>query len=113
MLRNGIPVPPGRKVKNGDHTSLAEFIKLPSLLYSSKEDNRGGGGAQDHYKQAALLIEFLRESKLGKKHFEDFLHRMGRVPRNHVPGIEAVFQKVYGMSVTEIDEAWQEYCKKR
>jgi len=101
-----------RIVKNGQHTPLKEFIELESLLYSSKEDVRGGGGAHDHYKQAALLIEFLRESEFGEDKFTTFIDVVGRLPRRDVPKIEAAFQEIYGCSIEELDEHWQKYCKK-
>jgi hypothetical protein len=102
-----------REIKKGRHMPLAEFVELKSLLYSSEDGVKGGSAAGQLYKQAALLIEFLRESKFGKKHFDEFVHAMGRVPRNDVGQIEAVFQKVYGADLDEVDAAWQQYCKKR
>jgi len=102
-----------RLVKQGRHTPLAEFIELRSLLYSSEDDVKGGSAAGVHYKQAALLIEFLRESKFGKDHFQEFLHAAGQVPRNDVAGIEAAFRRVYGVGVDEVDAQWQKYCKRR
>ena len=102
-----------RPTKNGKHTPIEEFVGLKSLLYSSKENKKGGDGAGDHYKQAALLIEFLRESKFGKAKFDEFLDAMGRVPRGNVERIDAVFRDVYGSGLSEVDAAFQAYCKKR
>lgn len=102
-----------REVEKGRATSLRDLVKLRSLLYSSKQGVKGNSVAGDHYKQSALLIEFLRESRFGKDRFEEFLYAMGRVPRNDVEGIDAVFQEVYGKDLEGMDEEWQEYCKKR
>jgi len=102
-----------RFVKKGEHTKLEDFVKLRSLLYSSKDGVKGDSAASHHYKQAALLIEFLRESKFAKKKFPEFLLALGRVPRNDARAIEAAFERVYGIGSVELDAEWQKYCKKR
>jgi hypothetical protein len=56
---------------------------------STEEDVKGGDEAGDHYKQAALLVEFLRESKFAKERFPAFVSANGRVPDNDVAAIEA------------------------
>ena len=94
---------------------MRDFCQLPSLLYSSNPDGKTSGGSEagDHYKQAALFIEFLREDKKRKKQFPDFLQRMGKVPRGYMKGIADVFQDVYGETIDEVDAAFQAYAKKR
>jgi hypothetical protein len=85
-----------------------------SLIASgSKNDVSGDDAASGAYAQAALLIEFLRESKFGEEKFVDFLYLMGRVQRGKLDKIEEVFQTVYGMGVEEIDARFQEYCEDR
>tara|TARA_R110002072_G_scaffold69483_14_gene168490 strand:- start:350 stop:1729 length:1380 start_codon:yes stop_codon:yes gene_type:complete len=102
-------------VKKDRHTKMRDFCQLPSLLYSSNPDGKTSGGSEagDHYKQAALFIEFLREDKKRKKQFPDFLQRMGKVPRGYMKGIADVFQDVYGETIDEVDAAFQAYAKKR
>ncbi len=101
-------------VKRGRHTALREFFALKSLLYSSEEERKTGGSeAGDHYKQAALLIEFLREGPLGEELFTDFLLSVGKAPRNDLPKIEELVRRVYGLSLEELDAQFQEYCKER
>jgi hypothetical protein len=102
-----------RAVKKNEHTPLREFVQLASLLYSSEDDVRGGSKAADHYKQAALLIEFLRESEFGKEGFAQFLAQMGRTRRGDAERIEAVFREVYGEGFAGVDAKFVEYCKKR
>ena len=102
-----------RLVKKERHTKLAEFVAIESLLMSAEEDVKGGNEAGDHYKQAALLIEFLRESKFGKERFPAFVSAVGRVPRNDVPAIEAAVKSTYGCTLAELEMQWVEYCKKR
>ena len=102
-----------RLVKNGDATSLREFMALPSLLYSSGVDSRTGSKAHDHYKQAALLIEFLRESRFGRDQFDTFFRKMGAVRRNDIDAIEATLRAVYGVGIDELEEEFVAYCKKR
>jgi hypothetical protein len=102
-----------RLVKKGRHTPLREFVAIPSLLMSASEDVKGGNEAGDHYKQAALLIEFLRESRFAKARFEQFLHAAGSVPRNDVEAIEEVTRRVYAVDLDGLDAEWQAWAKKR
>jgi hypothetical protein len=102
-----------RRVKNGKHTPLKEFMRLESLLMSSEDDVSGDSAAGLHYKQAALVIEFLRESKFGKDKFLEWLHAMGNTPDNDIPKIQAVFQRVYGVDIEQLDAELQKYCQKR
>ncbi len=102
-----------RAVKKGEHMRLAEFVTVASLIYSTDEGIKGGDQAGDLYKQAALLIEFLRESKWGKDKFQQFLHTVGKVPRNDLDAIERGVRAVYGVDLAELDKQWMEYCKKR
>ena len=57
---------------------------------------------------AATVIYFLRESKFGKKKFQEFLHEVGVQPSNDVPAIERAIQKVYGVDIAELEA---EYVK--
>lgn len=102
-----------RDVKRGQHMPLVKFVTVPSLLYSSKEDRKGGDEAGDQYELAALLIEFLRESKWGKDKFQAFVHAVGSVPRGHLPSIEKAVMEVYGVDLAGLEKQWIEYCKKR
>jgi len=102
-----------RLVKNGEHVPLREFVRLESLLGSSQADVRGQGGAGDAYKQAALLVEFLRESKFGEDKFEQYLQTMGKVPSRNVDKIDAAFTSVYGVGIDGVEAEWREYCTKR
>lgn len=101
------------QVKRGKHVPLAQFVAIPSLLMSSDEKAAGGDAADDNYKQAAVLIEFLRESKWAKAGFPAFLTRIGRLPRGDPAQIEAVVQDVYGVDLAGLEQRWAEYCKKR
>lgn len=102
-----------RRIKDGKHTPLREFMRLESLLMSSEDDKSGDSAASLHYKQAALLIEFLRESKFGKDKFLEWLHAMGNTEDNHIPQIEAVFQRIWGVSIEQLDAELVKYCQKR
>jgi len=100
------------QVAKSRHTPLTEFFVVKSLI-ATADDKSGGSGAGDAYKQAAVLIEFLRESKWGKDKFQDFVHAVGLVPRGQLPAIEAAIRKVYGCDVATLEAKWVEYCKKR
>ncbi len=102
-----------RKVRDGEHTPLHTFVTLASLLDSSKDDNSGESAAGNNYKQAALLIEFMRESKFAAKHFEEWLYATGTLPRGDRDAIEAVFKRIYDKDLAGIEEEWRDYCKKR
>ena len=102
-----------RLVRDGEAVPLRELVALKSLLDSSVDDVSGASAAGNAYKQSALLIEFLRESRFGKQQFEAWLHAMGKVPRNDVESIEAVFQRFYGTGLEGIEEQWRAYCAKR
>ena len=102
-----------RVVKKGEHTPLRKFVAIPSLLGSAKEDIKGGNEAGDHYAQAALLIEFLREGRFGKGQFERFLHTVGRLPRGNVGLIDAAIRSIYGVDLDGLDVEFQAWAKKR
>jgi hypothetical protein len=102
-----------RLVKKGRHVPLARFVETKSLLFSAKAGVSGDDAASSQYDQAALLIEFLRESKALADKFQDFVHAVGKVKRNDVPAIEKAVQSVYGVGLAGLEEQWVAYCKKR
>ena len=96
------------------HMPLTDFFQMKSLLWSSAEDRKEGGSeASDLYKQAALFIEFLRESKWGKDKFPRFLEVVGRIPRGNLPKVRTAFVEIYGLDVEGVDREFQAYCAKR
>jgi hypothetical protein len=101
------------QVKKGRHMPLAEFVAVESLLHSSKEDAAQGDAAGDLYKQAALLVEFLRENKKLKDKFPDYLRIVGRIRRNDAGAIERAMKGIYGMDLAALEAQFIEYCKKR
>jgi len=102
-----------RRVKKGEHTPLKELMQLRSLLMSSENDKSGDSAASLHYSEAALLIEFLRESKFGKAKFLEWLHAMGNAPRGDLAKIDAIFRRIYGVDIYGLDQELQKYCQKR
>ncbi len=62
--------------------------------------------------QAALLIEFLRESPFGKAKFQG-VRAIGRAPHNDRPASEAATRATYCVDLAGLEEKWLEYCKKR
>ena len=102
------------QVKKGRHDPLHDFFQRKSLLYTSQANRtKGGSEASDLYTQAALFIEFLRESKFGKDNFERFLEKMGHVPRWNLEKIEDVFSEAYDVTLEQLDKEFRAYCKKR
>ncbi len=104
-----------RLVKERKHTPLGEFVRIPSLLQSpeEKKEKSGESAAHNHYLQAALLVEFLRESPFGKERFLDWLKAVGRLRHDDSASIERVTQALYGVDLAGLEERWVEYCKKR
>jgi hypothetical protein len=103
-----------RVVKNGKHVPLAKFMQIESLLWSANDDDKSGeSAAENNYHQAALLIEFLRDSKLGKDKFTPWMRAIGLAPRNDVAAIETITRANYGLDIAGLDKAFVEYCKKR
>jgi hypothetical protein len=100
-------------VKKRKQTPLADFVKMKSLLFSSDANAPKGDAASEQYHLAALLIEFLRESKWAKPHFQEFVQTVGRIPRNDAEGIDRALQKIYGCGIAGVEDQWVEYCKKR
>lgn len=100
-------------VKKRAHVPLAEFVAIPSLLMSGDPDAPGGDVAGQNYAQAALLIEFVRESKWAKERFPDFLLRIGHLARGEPAAIEAAIEDLYAVDLAGLEERWIEYCTKR
>jgi len=102
-----------RAVEKGQAVPLGDFMRKESLIFSSPTNNKTGDTAGDQYKQAALLIEFLRESKFGKAGFLEWLHAVGVTRSNDVPSIEAATQRVYQVDLAGLEKEFVAYCKKR
>jgi len=100
-------------VRKGRHTALYDFIKIRSLLFSPKEDKKGGDEAATHYELAALLIEFLHDSKFGKDKFQDFVRAVGLSAPNSPAAIERAVKAMYQTDLAGLDKQWVEYCKQR
>jgi len=100
-------------VKKGKHTALVDFIKIKSLLWSAAEDKKGGDEAASHYDLAALLIEFLHDSKFGKDKFQEFVQAVGLAAPNSPAAIERAVKSVYLTDLAGLDKQWVEYCKTR
>ncbi len=89
-------------IKSGGYTPLPEFVKLPSLLYSS-DTTQSSSLAHNRYQQAGAFIKFLKEGPHDDK-WPAFLQalRDGKPPH-------AVFEEVYGMTIQAMDAAFVEY----
>jgi hypothetical protein len=101
-------------VKKGKHMPLAEFVKVRSLLYSSKKDDvKGGDQAGDQYSQAAFFIEFLHESKWSKDKFQNAIHAIGDSAPNNAQAIDRAFRAALGTDIAGVEAKWIEYAKSR
>lgn len=106
------------RIAKGQHKPLREFMQLDSLLDADASDTGGLTGGE-LYSEAAVLIEFLRDGTLVKDKkersakFERFLNEVGRLPRGDIRAIEKVLKDVYGLTIEDLDQRFQAYCKKR
>ncbi|MGK0217431.1 MAG: hypothetical protein ACI9HE_000908 [Planctomycetota bacterium] len=92
---------------------LREFFVIPSMLYSAKNDVKGGSGAGDSYNQAASVVEFVRHSKFTKDKFYEYIHGVGAVSRGDLPAIEKVLQKLWKVDVEGFEAEYLKYWTKR
>ncbi|MDZ4771606.1 MAG: hypothetical protein SGI72_00590 [Planctomycetota bacterium] len=100
-------------VKKGRHTPLAQLIAIDSLLSTGAGDVKKGGEAGSLYLQAAMVIEFVRESKWSKDKFLEWVHAVGNCPDNNAEAIERATKMVLGVDLAEFEAKYVEYCKKR
>jgi len=101
------------EVRRGKHVPLARLVTLSSLRAPSGE----GGSRRDEdcasRTEAALLIEFLRESPWAREAFPRFLARVGRLSSSDPATFEGVCRELYHVSLAELEQRWVEYCKAR
>ena len=95
--------------KHAGQTPFQEFVLIPSLLQSAGKSATGEDMAQNHYLQAASIIDFARNSKFGKKKFDDFLQTMGSQRFADLDTIEAAMQRVYGIDLAGFEAEWVKY----
>lgn len=95
--------------RKGGFTPFHEFVTISSLLQSGGKSKSGENLAHNHYLQAASMIDFLRNSKFGKPHFDAFLKTVGRANRGDVVAIEAAIQQVYEVDLAGLEAEWVEY----
>lgn len=100
-------------VKKNKQMKLVEFVAIESLLWSAKDDKKGGDEASSSYALAALLVEYVRESKETKGKFLDWVHAVGVCPRKNLVAIERATQATLGVDLAGLEAKWVEYCKKR
>jgi hypothetical protein len=100
-------------VKKDKHTKLAALIAIDDLLSTGVSDTKKGDEANSLYTQAAVLIEFLRESKWSKDKFLDWVHAVGNCPDNNEVAIERATKAVLGVDIAGLEVKYVEYCKKR
>jgi hypothetical protein len=100
------------QVKRGQHVPLRTLVASASLEPERDFDAPPPEGPGDAVREAALLIECLRESAWGKEHFPAFLLRMGK-GTSGVADLENALQSIYGIDLAALETRFVEYCKKR
>lgn len=99
--------------KRAKHVPLKKFFTIESMLYSSDPSGQSGGSSSgDNYMQAACVVEFVRHGK-HKDKFQEYVHAIGRVPRNDLPAIEKELNRLFGVTADEFNAEFVEYWKKR
>jgi hypothetical protein len=94
-----------QNVAKGKATHLKEFVQIPQLI--------AGASAEQNYLEAALLIEFLRESKETKEKFAAFVEKVGQAQRGSLSQIETALHDSLGVSLDQLDQDFTKYCVKR
>jgi hypothetical protein len=94
-----------QNVAKGKATHLKEFVQIPQLI--------AGASAEQNYLEAALLIEFLRESKETKEKFAAFVEKVGQAQRGSLAQIETALHDSLGVSLDQLDQDFTKYCVKR
>lgn len=108
--RNEIRSVVRNQLKNDEHVPLKQLMVVPSLLGSLRGDSRrGGSNAGNAYTQAASLIAFLRESRFGKKRFQEFVHAIGALPRGDLKAIEREIRRIYEVDVDGLEAEWRKH----
>jgi len=95
--------------RKGGFTPFREFVTIPSLLNSAGKSKTGENMAGNNYLQAASMIDFLRNSKFGKPHFDEFLQKVGKLPRGNLKATEEAFQQIYGVDLAGLEAEWVAY----
>lgn len=96
-------------VRRGRFTPLRDFVRIPDLMQSPQAAEDVG----TLYAQAALLTEFLRESKWSKERFPAYVDLVGRTSKDDPEEIEAAIRAALGVELGELEERFVAYCKRR
>ncbi len=103
-----------RLARDRKHYPLREFFTMRSLLGSNKGTRKDGTSPSgEAYRQAACVIEFVKEAKGFKDKFQKFIHAVGAVPRGDLVSIEAALREVYGLGIDDFEKAFLEYWSRR
>lgn len=100
-------------VRKDRHIKLAELISIDDLLSKGVGDIKKGNESGALYDQAALLIEFVRESKWSKDKFLEWVTAIGNCPDNNAVAIGRATKAVLGVDLAGLETKYIEYCKKR
>ena len=90
-------------VKRGTYQPFRTFFATPSLL--------AGPDAKDATLQAASIIGFLRDGRLKRAAFPEFVRRVGLAPENNVEALDHILGELYGLDVDGLEERWKAYGK--
>jgi hypothetical protein len=102
-----------REDRNGVAKSVAKGKALHLKELMQAGPSAAGGDPRDRAVEAALLIEFLRESEATKAKFLEFVAKVGAAPRHSITETDKALRASLGTSVDELDVALTDWCVKR
>jgi hypothetical protein len=105
------------RIAGGKGLTLLAMIEMVDLAdLGTRAHNRAAErttSARERYLQAALYVEFFKESAFARGKFAKFLRAAGTCPSNDLEAIDAALLEVFGEGVSAIDRRFVEWCRKR
>lgn len=93
--------------RRGEFIPFKEFFRTESLVGSQS------AYADKAYIQAASIMEFLIEDRKARKHFPEFVRRIGLTAWSDHESVEQTIRDLYGYDLAAFEAAWVAYWKKR
>ncbi|QDU86526.1 hypothetical protein Pla163_36770 [Planctomycetes bacterium Pla163] len=100
-------------VEDGRFAPFKEFMTRSSLLHASGgSDGRGQDLAGLAYQQAGTMMEFVLHSEHTKELAQEYIHAVGSLRRNDVPGVERVLKRLWNIDMEGFEQWYLEYWEK-
>ncbi|QDU69394.1 hypothetical protein [Engelhardtia mirabilis] len=104
---------PDEAVAEGEYIRMQKIMTMPSMLYSSSgQTNKGESAAGLAYDQAGSIIYFVMNDKRTRDKAQEFIHRVGGVPRSDIPAIQRELRALFNVDIAGFEEMYFEFWKK-